>query len=133
MTEQNFKSLLRRLLADQFKVATRIEKRKLPVYVMKRRANSPLQLRPADSATEGTCRADNGVLTGHGSVPSIAVCFEWLLNRPVVDETGVNGQFQFEVKYPGTPAVLLAAARQLGFDLIPAERELELLMVQIGE
>jgi uncharacterized protein (TIGR03435 family) len=133
MTEQNFKALLRRLLAEQFKVTTRVEKRTLPVYLMKRRANSLLQLQPAASAAEGTCRADNGLLTGHGSAPSIAVCFEWLLNRPVVDETGLSGQFQFEVKYPGTPAVLLAAAHQLGLELVPAERELELLTVEIGE
>jgi uncharacterized protein (TIGR03435 family) len=133
MTERNFKSLLRTVLADQFKLATRIQNRTLPVYVMRRRAESPLQLQPATSPTEATCRTDNGLLAGLGSAQSIGVCFEWLLNRPVVDETGLSGRFQFEVKYPGTPALLLAAARQLGLELIPAERELEILVVEVRE
>src|SRR5436190_24023003 len=49
----NFKSMLRTLRAERFKVVTRIEKRTMQVYVMKRRADSPLKLMPAE--TEGAC------------------------------------------------------------------------------
>jgi uncharacterized protein (TIGR03435 family) len=126
----NFKSMLRTLLAERFKVVTRTEKRKMRVYVMKRRADSPLKL--LTSETEGACRADNGLFSGFGKIESIAVCFEWLLNRPVVEETGLTGHYRFEIQYPGSPAVLLTAVRELGLQLVPAERELEVLVVEAG-
>jgi len=127
----NFKSMLRTLLAERFKVVTHTEKRKMRVYVMKRRADSPLKL--LMSETEGACRADNGLFSGFGTIKSIAVCFEWLLNRPVVEETGLTGQYRFEIQYPGSPAVLLTAVRDLGLQLVPAERELEVLIVEAGK
>src|SRR5215510_15116064 len=40
----NFKSMLRTLLAERFKVVTHTEKRRVPVYVLKRRTDSPLKL-----------------------------------------------------------------------------------------
>jgi uncharacterized protein (TIGR03435 family) len=129
--KEKFKALLRGLLAERFKVVTRNIKRKLPVYIMKRVPGSPLNL--TASQTEGTCRADQGLFAGQGAIDSLAVCFEWLLNRPVVEETGLTGRFSFELKYSGTPAVLLTAIRQLGLQLIPAERELEVLVVEIRE
>jgi uncharacterized protein (TIGR03435 family) len=127
----NFKSMLRKLLAERFKVATHTEKRKLRVYVLKRRDDSPLKL--MTSEVEGACRADAGLFAGFGTSESIAVCFEWLLNRPVVDETGLSGHYKFEIQYPGSPAVLLTAVRDLGLQLIPAERELEVLVVEAGK
>jgi uncharacterized protein (TIGR03435 family) len=127
----NFKSMLRTLLAERFKVVTHTEKRKMRVYVMKRRADSPLKL--LMSETEGACRADNGLFSGFGTIKSIAVCFEWLLNRPVVEETGLTGEYRFEIQYPGSPAVLLTAVRDLGLQLVPAERELEVLIVEAGK
>jgi len=128
--KSNFKSMLRTLLAERFKVVTRIEKRKMRVYVMKRRTDSPLKL--LTSETEGACRADKGLFSGFGKIESIAVCFEWLLNRPVVEETGLTGHYRFEIQYPGSPAVLLTAIRDLGLQLMPAERELEVLVVEAG-
>ena len=127
----NFKSLLRKLLADRFKVATHTEKRRLPVYVLKRRVDSPLKLQTSE--TDGACRANEGLFAGFGTIQSIAVCFEWLLNRPVVDETGLSGQFRFEIQYPGSPAVLLTAVRDFGLQLLPAQRELEVLVVEAGK
>lgn len=129
--KDNFKSLLRKLLAERFKVATHIEKRRLPVYVLKRRVDSPLKLQKSE--TDGACRANEGLFAGFGTIQSIAVCFEWLLNRPVVDETGLSGQFRFEIQYPGSPAVLLTAVRDFGLQLIPAQRELEVLVVEAGK
>jgi uncharacterized protein (TIGR03435 family) len=126
----NFKSMLRMLLAERFKVVTHTEKRKMRVYVMKRRADSPLKL--LTSETEGACRADNGLFSGFGKIESIAVCFEWLLNRPVVEETGLTGHYRFEIQYPGSPAVLLTAVRDLGLQLVAAERELDVLVVEAG-
>jgi uncharacterized protein (TIGR03435 family) len=127
----NFKSMLRMLLADRFKVVTHREKRKMRVYIMKRRPDSPLKL--LMSETEGACRADNGLFSGFGTIESIAVCFEWLLNRPVVEETGLTGHYRFEIQYPGSPAVLLTAVRDLGLQLLPAERILEVLVVETGK
>src|SRR5439155_2379644 len=85
--KDNFKSLLRTLLAERFKIVTHTEKRKLRVYVMKRRADSPLKL--LMSETEGACRADDGLFAGFGTIQSMAGCFEWLLNRPVGGEKGL--------------------------------------------
>jgi uncharacterized protein (TIGR03435 family) len=124
----NFKSMLRALLAERFKVVTHTEKRRIPVYVLRRRTDSPLKLQVSE--TEGACRANDGRFAGFGTIQSIAVCFEWLLNRPVVDETGLTGHFGFEIQYPGSPAVLLTAVRDFGLQLIPAQQELEVLVVE---
>src|SRR4030095_11604729 len=58
MNKGNFKSMLRALLAERFKVVTRIEKRRIPVYVLRRRTDSPLKLQVSE--TEGACRANDG-------------------------------------------------------------------------
>jgi uncharacterized protein (TIGR03435 family) len=129
--KSNFKSLLRKLLADRFKVITHTQKRRMPVYVLTRRIDSPLKLQKSE--TGGACRADEGLFAGFGTIQSIAVCFEWLLNRPVVDETGLSGHFQFQIQYPGSPAVLLTAVRDFGLQLVPAQRELEVLVVEAGK
>jgi len=129
--KSNFKSMLRQLLAERFKVVTHTQKRRMSVYVLKRRVDSPLKLQ--NSETDGACRADEGLFAGFGTIQSIAVCFEWLLNRPVVDETGLSGHYQFKIQYPGSPAVLLNAVREFGLQLIPAQRELEVLVVDVGK
>jgi uncharacterized protein (TIGR03435 family) len=60
---------------------------------------------------------------------------EGLLGHPVVEETGLAGSFDWELKYETqTPGSLAEALReQLGLKLSRAKRAVEFLMVEMGQ
>ena len=54
------------------------------------------------------------------------------LRRPVLDETGLQGTFDWNLRYqPGDPSVVIREVQQkLGLELIETNRSLEVLVVE---
>lgn len=71
-------------------------------------------------------------LSGSGDVAFVCFMLEGTLGRPVIDETGVAGSFQWDVEVDGaTTAALIAALQaQTGLVATPAQRELTILVVR---
>lgn len=127
--------MIRRLLADRFKLVMRVDRKTMPVYVLSA-ANGGPNLRKSTIA-EQDCLFDTGTPDGcHHFVPGrghplnaravtmddLALYIENWTDLPVVNRTGVNGLFAVETEgwapmnLPPPPPGIPPAAR---FDDLP--------------
>lgn len=63
---------------------------------------------------------------------SLTSMLEEVIGRPVVDETGIEGAYDYELRWdPQRPESVLSAVReQLGLELREARRPIEFLIVE---
>jgi uncharacterized protein (TIGR03435 family) len=162
--------MLRSLLTQRFSLRTHIEKRDMPVYALKvanpgrfgpnlrpsphncdefikasGEGNSVIE--PSDANGTSWCRsnpfASNGVFTvrGAGTIARLILDVQNHADRPVIDTTGLAGNFEWEVKFtraalgggvtPGSnvPEVFTAFREQLGLTLDPQIGPAEVLVI----
>jgi uncharacterized protein (TIGR03435 family) len=106
---------LRRLLEDRFQLKTRRESRKMPIYALVATKGGPkLNPNPGDPAERkpvasfgfGSARFTDS------SVASLAGQLTLYLDRPVLDQTGLNDSYDFTLKW--TPAPNESSAQAMG-------------------
>jgi uncharacterized protein (TIGR03435 family) len=162
--ENHMKLMLRALLQDRFQLALRHETKELPVYELTvAKGGVKLQpLKPGDCIVfdrdhppaPGQKPSDfcGNLSNGRGtfdatsaSMAEIATMFSYQLGRPVVDKTGVAGQFPVHLKFSpdevaaGTPApdtgpsIFTAVQEQLGLKLESAKGPVEVLVIDSVE
>lgn len=106
---------LRRLLEDRFQLKTRRESKKLPIYALVATKGAPkLNHHPGDAA-ERKPVASFGFGSGSftdSSVASLAGQLTLYLDRPVLDQTGLKGSYDFTLKW--TPAPNESSAQAMG-------------------
>lgn len=145
--------LLQSLLADRFQLAIRREKKRLPVYVLEVANSGPL-LKVSDVPHQDDSAPLNPYLA-RGSEPvsghmlfhdETMQGFAWRLStlvvlggRAVVDQTGLEGHYNFELTY-GTdaagsdgPSIFTALREQLGLRLEARKLPLEVITVEHAE
>jgi uncharacterized protein (TIGR03435 family) len=151
-------SLLQATLADRFGLVVRRGARDLPVYLieldqdestMRRRMGESLSAKHPNSDP----RYGRGVFSAYprgqdgGRYVSIAFNRQSLTNaaqrlvgaaeRPVFDDTGLTGEFDFVLEYDPTgvlrPTLFTAVREQLGLRLVPSRRPIDVLVVERAE
>jgi uncharacterized protein (TIGR03435 family) len=166
--------MMRRLLTERFKLSAHVETRTLPTYVL-RLARPDGRLGPAIHAATNECVAakrgaapppppgansanepsfcgfrvyEGKMLAGGVDVPSLAEELTGYAHRPIIDETGLNGVFDFTLDWtpdgggntPGPapqsadnnttlPSFFTALREQLGLKLEPAKGPIEVLVI----
>lgn len=118
-----------------FSIRTRREQQEVDVFVLRVPEGKTFSLRPSQAAKEtkwfmrGKIHAEKQPLT------VLAQTLENFLGRPVVDETKVSGEFDWELPYNyADKSLLLNALRdQLGLEVVPAKRKIEMLVVEKAE
>jgi uncharacterized protein (TIGR03435 family) len=128
MTEeqrQPFQALLRQrvrtLLADRFQLKVHWETRQLPVYALVVAKSGP-RVQPAKSDTPApglSVRGDGGQMTITGNRMPLGALARTLadsVGRPVLDKTGLTGEFDFRMTYAPDPMQQPAAAKDGGPD-----------------
>jgi len=82
-------------------------------------------------------RIEKGLVSASASATamplgSLASMLEEVIGRPVVDETGIAGVYDYELRWdPQKPESVLSAVReQLGLELREAKRPIEFLIVE---
>lgn len=108
LTKQQQDELFEQLLADRFKVQVHREKREMTVYSLQAGKNGP-KLSPGGTAGPYLSRPAPGKLVGQkASMASLAASLTGALGRPVIDDTGLTGGFDFTLTWtpepPGGPA-----------------------------
>jgi uncharacterized protein (TIGR03435 family) len=100
---RQLKGMVRRLLAERFGLSFHREKRTLPAYVLVLdKADTKMEKSEADANSGSSFRGRGmGHLTvTNGSMPDLV---RWLnsgiLDRPVIDETGLTGKFNFTLNW----------------------------------
>ena len=149
---EQMRPMLQTLLADRFKMVARSEKRELQSYVLVRaRPDAPLgpNLKPSKAICAGRGAAPNPDAVPCGPRPGgagrillvgipiaqLAPLISLVVQRPVVDRTGIEGLYDVELTFtpeapigsdlanPAAPSLFTAIQEQLGLKL-DAEREM---------
>ncbi len=108
LSKQQQDQLFQQLLADRFGVQLHHEQKEMTVYSLQTGKNGP-KLSPGGAAGPYLSRPAPGKLVGQkASMGSLASSLTGALGRPVLDETGLTGGFDFTLTWtpdtPGGPA-----------------------------
>jgi uncharacterized protein (TIGR03435 family) len=152
-TFDNFE-MVRTLLANRFALRVRREMREMPAYALERaRGDGRLGpgLRPVtvDCVQQGSSRPSPcGFRSGRGALQATAIMwsaelFSASLDRPLVDRSGLSGQFDIDLKWtnevptiPGAGTaddrvtLFTALREQLGLKLEPIKAPIDVIVVE---
>jgi uncharacterized protein (TIGR03435 family) len=139
--------MLQALLLDRFKLKSHRETKDVPVYFLVVAKGGP-KLHDAKEGEnafnaltkDGTSPFKPGLaaIFKPGDLPAFAERLGRPLDRPVLDKTGIKGQFWFQLEWapdPGPdsinlgPSLLKALRDQLGLDLEAQKASLEILII----
>ena len=120
------------LLLDRFALVLRAETREMPIYGLVAGKSGHKLKASSDEKKGPSMRTGNGSMTAAGiSVKHLANVLSSIVGRPVMDETGITGDFDFQLEWtpeegprePGTtsdsirPSIFTALQEQLGLKL----------------
>jgi uncharacterized protein (TIGR03435 family) len=100
------RQMLQALLADRFQLKYHREEREGTVYFLTK-TNKKLKLEPAKDkdaypwagAPQGGGFGANGVAGTNITMPELAARLSRVLERPVIDRTGLDGSYDFKYEY----------------------------------
>ena len=150
ITIQQFQSMVRKLLTERFGLKSHKEQREMPVFALRvSRDGSKLTPTKGDPATKPNQQVTGGpgyraLRFTNFSMQHLALMMLPYVDRPVVDETGLTGQYDFNLSYTydetraptdGTapPSLFTAIQEQMGLKLEPVKAPVEVLVVDSVE
>jgi uncharacterized protein (TIGR03435 family) len=138
-------SMLLPILAERFQLKAHTETRILPVFELVVVSNGPKFKHSADQKSHDTGTSIQGSnrgfqLTAHGiSIVSLASSLEGQVHRPVIDMTGLTGNYDVAMKWSSdtlpsaetnsAPSIFTALQEQLGLKLKPSKGPVDTLVV----
>jgi uncharacterized protein (TIGR03435 family) len=124
-------ALLRRTLEDTFQLKVHKESRESDVYVLRIVPGMQPKLRPATLGASSQWGKLGDITAISMPLADITADAARVLGKTVMDETGLAGRFDFELKWDAAnPQSMVDAVRtQLGLELVPSRRPLEYLVV----
>lgn len=139
-TPRQMRLMLQTLLRERFKLVLHRDTKLLPVYWLKVGKNGPhLQNATLDSGGGLTAYGGSeGVrVTGdRATMEALAHRLSLDLDRPVFDETGVQGEFRIRLEWAREgdgPSVFTAVQEQLGLRLEASKAPIEILVIDHAE
>ena len=125
---------LQRALAECFGLKVRRETREMEVFVLTAPEGAAKGLqRPASSGS--SMRSSRGKMSAvNSSLGILTRNLEGHLERPVIDETKLDGRFDFALSWDADrrESIIRAVTEELGLELQPAKRPVEVLVVESG-
>jgi uncharacterized protein (TIGR03435 family) len=136
--------MLQKLLAERFKLHFNREKRELSVYAIQVAKGGPKLKAAADPNAEADQEGE-----GHGTettqiytsatMKDFAMGMNFFMDRPVVDQSGLTGKYDFRVRYTNDevratdpnapPGMFTAIQEQLGLKLQPEKTATDVLAI----
>lgn len=161
-TVEQKKAMLRTLLAERFKLRIRRETRQVPLYAVTLANKTPgAGLKPSrlvcDSAEGRALRSANfnkptpcsvarselgggiRIFRGAGPISAMVRQMHGEFDRPVVDETGLAGNYEWSIRYRGArqeidaPLFEDAVRQNLGLRIVPKRGPYEVLVIDSVE
>ncbi len=140
------RAMLQSLLAERFQLSVHRETKELPILVLKIARGGP-KLTEKHSDVSGGLRPGRGFLAGTATeIPFLAQTLSQITGRPIQDQTGLTGKYDFELKWtpdqgspngalggilapspstdPDRPDIFAALEEQLGLNWIQAKARL---------
>ena len=131
LTPARKSELLQQALERTFQLKAHKESRESQVFLLKRHAGMEPNLRPATSSSTRWWGEPGDRKAISEPMSFLADFASRALRTPVFDETGLRGQFDFELKWEAgnATAFIEAINNQLRLELVQARRPLEYLVV----
>jgi uncharacterized protein (TIGR03435 family) len=146
-SEEQYRLMLRKLLAERFNLKVHTEQKEFPVFALTMEKGQP-PLTKSDLTAAGyhnslaMRQSDDGQVEGQFSFYSMADFTETMMNfihdRQIVDETGLQGRFDFTMRMPleqghFTPdeiaIAMFEALKSRGFKLVAKKEPLNVVVV----
>jgi uncharacterized protein (TIGR03435 family) len=138
--------MLQTLLIDRFHLKLRQEIREAPVFLLTRN-NRKLRLQPAKDPNEypwagsvaGAGFSGDGIRGENITLVQLAERISPYFERPVIDQTGISGSYDFRVPYsfdkeqPDIGVSLVACLRELGFKLEAGKGPVKTIVIEHAE
>jgi uncharacterized protein (TIGR03435 family) len=135
--EQQLLPLFQNALAATFALKVHWEQEERDVYVLRVPANSKPGLTAATPGEKPLFEAGHGKGTAKRQPVAKLSSFlgNFVVHAPVVDETGLAGEYDWDLPYqPGQPNVALQALKDmLGLELVKTRRPVKMLVVERDE
>jgi uncharacterized protein (TIGR03435 family) len=136
-TRDEFRLMLRFLLATRFRLATHTEKREMSVYVLATNGSSRLKPSSGDSPCRPTAsRTPEGQRIVATHCPIQILINDLFVDRPIYDETGLTGFYDFEITaalpfQANDPQAIspFGALNDLGLKLEARRRSVDVLLI----
>jgi uncharacterized protein (TIGR03435 family) len=125
----SFRSLLREELEGRLGLKTHTELRPFDVFVLT--ASPSSRLEHSNSVGLGVWIHESDVQIQDGSMKDLAEALQGILRKPVVNETGLAGTYNFRFEWTANrvESVTAVLSEKFGLQLSPARRDLEALVV----
>jgi len=147
---KQMQSLIRKVLAERFGLKLHRETKELAVYAIVVAAGGEKMVRSMgdpNGVPDENDSTSNGMTTmrvTNISMSELALMIQFYLDRPVVDQTGLAGRYDFQLKWTADearaptdgsapPGLFTAIQQQVGLKLEPAKAPAEVLVVDAVE
>lgn len=143
---KQMQTLARKVLTERFGLVTHTEKRQMDVYALTV-AKGGEKMTPSTGDPNGVFdendRDSGGIRTmrtANISMPEFALVMKFYMDRPVVDQTGLTGRYDFQLKWTfddsrvppasdAPPGLFTAIQEQIGLKLESTKAQTDVLVV----
>jgi len=130
--ENQLRQMLQKLLAQRFNLAVHRETKEMPVYAMTVGKNGPQlpdwkegQAEPSRASRAGRILVDRGNTQHFADTLNNSS----MIDRLVLDRTGLQGTYYFRVEWNGNDDFMTAIQEQLGLRFEPQKAPMEFLVI----
>lgn len=138
-----FRQMIQRLLADRFQLQVHTAMKDQPIYELVVAKNGP-KLTAAGEGSETSMRIEGrGRMAGvRATMPMFAATLTKVLQRKVVDRTGLSGAYTFQLRFApdeaasqpdSDPSLFTAVREQLGLALKGATGPVDVLVIDSAQ
>ena len=123
--------MFQQMVESTFGIRAHRETREMDVFVLRLRAERHLRLRPSQLRSAQHWFESGRIHAEKQPLSVLADVLENLLDRAVVDETGLQGEYDWDFSYNRADerSVVKAVEDDLGLEMVPATRPIEVLVV----
>jgi uncharacterized protein (TIGR03435 family) len=149
ISDPRLRKMLQNLLADRFKLVTHLESKEIPMYALtvaksgaklQHPENVPCSLgddgffKPLQPGQKPYC----SLRFRNRAISDFIAVIRTFLDRPVIDKTGLSGEFEFRLLFsdpnrpavdPAGPSIFTALEEQLGLKLENSKGPVEVLVI----
>ena len=129
--EEMLYPMFQQMVESTFGIRAHRETREMDVFVLRLRAERHLRLRPSQLQSAQHWFECGRIHAERQPLSVLADVLENLLDRAVVDETGLEGEYDWDFAYnrADETSVVKAVQDDLGLEMVPATRPIEVLVV----